>query len=410
MTLTIPETRPLSSELLSDFQQYLSEVSNPAFCLSDEDYQELAERVRLSRRGLLDPQQGQDALLRLFHGHLRNVVRLASKWKTLTNAALDLLDLIQEGNIALFTTIQEYPFDEQWELGSYLHKRVAWAIVDAIYQKREAIRIPATSQRYAEQKGGASLLPSQPCSLEKPLSEEDGAGSLADVLATPAFILSPPPLCPPEKVHLLALLLAELAPREREVLHLRYGLGMDEIAYTQTEIATLLSVSEGTVADYEHHAMMRIRTLYADYQRETGQSPAFLAQDEGLAAYLEQRRADRAAFGDPPHTRMANARLYEAFTALQQQEVECITATRLALEAGVERRTAGRYLRQRGYNVTPSEVKRQHLDEAYAQMMAEQERISIDTLAVRAHVSRALAIEYLRSVRQVLEQEERASA
>ncbi len=385
------------SEVLPDLEQYFADIRQASSPLSEEEYHALAACIRLYRTGALDAQQGEDALRRMFHGHLRVVVRLAFKWKTLTSAALDVLDLIQEGNLALLSAIEEYPFEEEGYLTRYLPKRVAWAIVNAIYDKANTIRIPSASQRQAKRKGKDAMLPMQPHSLDQLFtrSEEEG-GSLLDILEAPAFILSPPPTCSPEKTHLLALLLAELTTRERDVIHLLFGLGAEGIAYTHAEAASLLRISESTVTDHEYRALHHIRSLYEAYAQETGHAPAFLASDEGFIAYLEQRRGERNELGTHYKTRKVNALLYEAFTRLrQEQSGPIITGERLAQEAGVEWKVANRFLRQRGYSFQTASQER--LENAFTALQKQEDAlITGELLAQEAGISRAIADQFLR--------------
>ncbi len=393
----------VSEPLLTDEQQYLSEVRRlPP--LSDEEYAHLAQQIRLHRRGEIDLQEGQRATERMLTGHLHAVTRLAWKWTVLTAPRLDYLDLIQTGNMALVTAMQDYPFEEEGQLGKCLHKRVAWAIVDAIYETGNAIRIPAASFRAAHKEGRAHQLPMQPVSLDQMIEQDrcEGAESLVETLEAPAFLLRPKPSCPPDKVHLLALLFAELNPRERDVLQLRYGLGDDGVVHSVEEIMAILGIAEWTVHDHERRAMQHIRDLYAAYAQEREEPPNSLGETEGLIAFLERRRSERQQFGVLTKTRVVNAQLYQAFTSMQAQEKR-ITFRTLAHKAGVSRSSAKKYLTAKGYRSAherEQEEIQQRLKAAYSSLRRKRLPITCQRLAEQAQVCRTTAYKYLKAREQ----------
>jgi RNA polymerase sigma factor (sigma-70 family) len=386
--------------VLTNEQQYFSEVRRlPP--LSDEEYADLAQQIRLYRKGEIDPQEGQRATERMLTGHLRAVARMAWKWTVLTATRLDYLDLIQTGNMALMKVMQDYPFEEEGQLGKCLHKRVAWAIVDAIYETANAIRIPAASFRTAHKEGRAHQLPMQPLSLDQMIEQDhrEDAESLLERLEAPAFLLRPPPTSPPDKVHLLALLFAELNPRERDVLQLRYGLGDDGLVHSVEEIIAILGITEGTVHDHERRAMQHIRDLYTAYAQERGDPPDSLGETEGLIAFLEQRRSERQQFGVLAKTRVVNAQLYQAFTNMQAQE-ERITFRALARKAGVSCSSARKYLTARRYQSAherEQEEIQQRLKAAYNSLCRERIPITYPRLAEQARVCRTTAYKYLKA-------------
>ncbi len=387
-----------SEPLLTDEQQYLSEVRRlPP--LSDEEYAHLAQQIRLHRIGAIDPQEGQYAAERMITGHLQLVSQIAKRLHVRTMTHLDALDLIQIGNLTLVKAMQDYPFEqEEGTLGRALHKRVAWTIINAIHDTANTIRIPSRSLRRAQQEGRADTLPMHLRSLDQLLSrpQERETPPLLETLEAPAFLLRPPPSCPPETGHLLALLLAELPPRQREVLQLLSGLGRDEIAHSREEISAMLHVSERTVENYERRALQHLQELYQTYERETGHACAFLSDDQGFMSYIEQRRTNRQRVGSHAKTRVVNAQLHQAFIQMQQAE-EWITGETLAKRAGVGVNTASHYLQTKGHNT----LHLQHqdiaarLDRAWEHLQAQHAPITAKTLMRAASVGYGIARTYL---------------
>lgn len=203
-------------------------------------------------------------------------------------------------------------------------------------------------------------------------------------------------------MHLLALLLAELNPRERDVLQLRYGLGDDGLAHPVEEMMAILGITEGTVHDHERRAMQHIRDLYATYAQERGELPESLGETEGLIAFLERRRSERQQFGALTKTRVVNAQLYQAFTDMQAQE-ERITFRALARKAGVSRSSARKYLTAKGYQSVherEQEEIQQRLKAAYSSLRRKHLPITYQRLAEQAGVCRTTAYKYLKARKQ----------
>src|SRR5215469_7526666 len=161
----VPRSDELPSELLTGAQQYFAELHRlPP--LSPEEYQLQAQRIRQYRQGLLDAQTGTAAEHRMLEAHLLQVACAAVPYAR-TSTRLEVLDLIQEANLAMLHAFQAYPFDEQGQFGKYLHKKVHWTLVNALYDFN-FIRVPSRSLRNAQEKGQAEALEHmQPISLEQ---------------------------------------------------------------------------------------------------------------------------------------------------------------------------------------------------------------------------------------------------
>jgi len=360
----------------------------------EEEAQDLACLVHGDRD---QASTGANPFLELFHAYLPLVSRMALKLWYRTGCKADLMDLIQMGNMALLTALNENTHvGTRGEWITYLTAHVRGALHDAIFAEK-IISIPRSSMRDAKKQGQEQdlLRLCHPVRLEH--TNDDGKeASLLDILEAPALILSPPPQCPPEKVHALALLLAELPAPEREVLRLRYGLHEDGLAYSQAETAILLRLSEPVVKQKECHALLRLQNLIATYEQETGRTQTrWLDANEDLATYLEQRRVEKAAL--PRATRAVNAQVYQAYTAMQEAG-EVINSATLAARANVSHCTAWKYLlTTKGYIPlsTSQQQTQSQLEQAYATLREAGASISSYTLARQANVSQYAACKYL---------------
>jgi RNA polymerase sigma factor (sigma-70 family) len=373
--------------LRSSDAQYRYEVLTQCPRLSDEQYQQEARRIRLARAGLLCSQDGEDAKQRVVQGYLWLVRALAYRWASRTNSGIDVLDLIQAGNIALIVAVDQFSHEDRQReyaghaLVKYLCKRIVGAIIQTIYETGFSMRLPLKKD-LQEQEWDILRQPA------RGLDECDEMGiPVCETLLAPELILSSDPEeCPPHKASFLALLLAELPFRQRQVLQLRYGLGEDRQCSTPAEIAAHLGLVERVIRYHEQQARQNIQAIYRAYEQETGRSSASLDYDEDMHAYLERRRMERAQVLDP-RTVIVNAKVAQAFTQMQERG-ERITGDTLAHVAGVGEATALRFLRQRGYSTHHQRLQDvgEHLERTFVQMQQRGEHITQRTLAQVADV------------------------
>jgi len=385
--------------LRSSDAQYRYELLTQCPRLSDEQYKQEAERIRLGRCGRLSDEEERAAKVRIVQGYLQFVRNLACRWAWRTCTTIDLLDLIQAGNLALLTTIDQFSFEGNEDapghsLVKYLSKSITGAILHTIYATGFSMHLPKkgeTIQSLKDQGQWETL-----CQAARSLDEvdEDGMPLLETLLAPELILSTDPEACPAHKAYFLALLLAELPPRQREVLRLRYGLNEDGISYSVEEVAVLLGVEEQTVSLHERGAKEHIQAISSAYEQETGDTSACLSYDEQMHAYLERRRMER---DQEPHplTEVVNAKAYEALTAMQERGEE-VTGAALSQCAGISPRVALRFLHQRGYTPQRSEQETTDLlERTFTRMQERGELITQRTLARAAGVGTHPAQQFL---------------
>jgi RNA polymerase primary sigma factor len=259
----------------SDFLQlYLSEIKRHPLLSAQEEYT-VAQRA---------VQGDSCARERLITCNLRLVVSIAAKYRDL---GVPFLDLIQEGNIGLITAVERFDPNRGYKFSTYATWWIRQAIMRSLVKHLRLIAVPdylvsllhkisqveehhlqehgdlPTYHELAEEIGVSQetvmrLLQVRPFapSLDTLVGEEEDETMLESMIAGQAA----PEL---ETLHAaqrerLEQALAELAPRERRILILRYGLE-DNHPRTLVEIGMSLNLSRERVRQIEELALSKLK-------------------------------------------------------------------------------------------------------------------------------------------------------
>ncbi|MCR5046892.1 MAG: RNA polymerase sigma factor RpoD/SigA [Treponema sp.] len=108
---------------------YLQEI-NKIPLLTREEENELALKAKAGDKAARD---------KIANANLRFVVNIAKKYR---HSGMDLTDLISEGNVGLLTAIDKFDVEKGYHFISYAVWWIRQSILKAIYEKKDAIRLP----------------------------------------------------------------------------------------------------------------------------------------------------------------------------------------------------------------------------------------------------------------------------
>jgi RNA polymerase primary sigma factor len=266
--------------------------------LSTEEVTSLAQRIErgkvgkrqrsnATQRPLRDVEDADEARRQLIEANLRLVLHVARKYK---GFGVDLMDLVQEGNLGLMHAVEKFDYRKGYKFSTYATWWIRQYITRALAEQASMIRVPlykveemkrlGRARRRLQQEGIVigeptledlahqmevsvqqviSLLSTnqETVSLDMPRKSGDEEVSLCDMLEDD-------PCYSPERVvisqtlqdHIHDLLDA-LTARERRVLQLRYGLnGGSE--HSLTETGKKLGLSHEAVRQVEFRALRKL--------------------------------------------------------------------------------------------------------------------------------------------------------
>ncbi len=277
------EAEPMEEDIQTDIslkmddpvRMYLKEIGKIPLLSADEEL-EIAERMSKG---------DAEARRILTEANLRLVVSIAKRY---VGRGMQLLDLVQEGNLGLLKAVEKFDHTKGFKFSTYATWWIRQAITRAIADQARTIRIPVhmvetinrvirtshsmvqrlgreptTAEIAEEMKLDASKveeilkIAQEPVSLETPIGEEEDS-HLGD------FIQDEEASQPAEAASYTLLreqledVLRSLTPREEQVLRMRFGL-VDGKSHTLEEVGKEFDVTRERIRQIESKALRKLR-------------------------------------------------------------------------------------------------------------------------------------------------------
>ncbi len=251
---------------------------------------DINEEIALTKKIKEGDKAAVDALVK---ANLRFVISVAKQYQ---NKGLDLVDLVQEGNIGLIEAAKRYDETRGFRFISYAVWWIRQSIMHAISDQCRTVRIPMSQVVYMnkinkatakfEQEHGRKPSPeeieeetnllsdkisftlsssSRAVSLETPFKDEE-AGCLLDVLPNENCEDTDRQLVQSSVSQELEDVLNKLSFRERDILKMAFGLGMTPMQ--NEEIASRFGIGCERVRQIQHEAIDEIKTNYRHLLKE----------------------------------------------------------------------------------------------------------------------------------------------
>jgi RNA polymerase primary sigma factor len=269
-------TKSITNRESQSLDKYLQDIGREELITAEEEV-ELARKIK---------QGDQRALEKLTRANLRFVVSVAKQYQ---NQGLTLPDLINEGNLGLIKAAQKFDETRGFKFISYAVWWIRQSILQALAEQARIVRLPLNQvgslnkinkayskleqeferQPSAEELAEALEVPEDKIkeslnvsgrhvSMDAPLSSSEDGGTLMDVMANSDAPKADHALMAESLQKEIERSLSTLTDKEREIIRLFFGIGMNH-GLTLEEIGAKFNLTRERVRQIKEKAIRRLR-------------------------------------------------------------------------------------------------------------------------------------------------------